>query len=455
MAYRSINPFTEELLSSFQEDTDVEVEAILATSESIFLNDWRRRSFSDRGAILKKAAAILRERCNELAAVATAEMGKLYRDAQTEIRLCANIFDYYAENAERFLAPRKLDVEKGEAYVETAPLGPIFCIEPWNFPFYQLARVAAPNLMAGNVIVMKHAPSVPQCALAFAAVLSDAGAPPGVYANVFLTNEQAANVIADHRIKAVALTGSERAGAAVAAAAGKALKKSTMELGGSDPFIVLEDANLEFAVNLAVVGRIFNNGQACTGSKRFIVVQSIADEFTDRFTRAFENMVAGDPMAEETTIGPLASEQSLKLAIDQIETAVLSGAELLTGGERLDRPGFFLAPTVLTKIQKENPAYYQEFFAPVAMLFVVRDEEAAIALANDSPFGLGSSVVTKDLARAKRVASQLDAGMVFINSTPQSAPELPFGGVKNSGFGRELSDLGIGEFVNKKLVRIR
>ncbi len=454
MAYISINPFSERQIASFPEHTDAEVDALLSLTEQTFRLDWRARSFDERRTVLKKAASILRDRRDHFATLATTEMGKLFREAQAEVSLSADILDYYADNAQRFLAPRKLDVAKGEAYVESAPLGPIFCIEPWNFPYYQLARVAGPNLMAGNTVIMKHAPGVPQCALAFESLFADAGAPKGVYSNVFLSNEQAARVIADKSVKGVALTGSERSGAAVAAEAGKALKKSTMELGGSDAFIVLDDADIDIAVRLGVAGRMMNTGQACTGSKRFIVVDSVADTFVAGFQSALEKLKPGDPMESETTLGPLYSRQALDGVLKQIDSAVASGAEILCGGKRLDRSGYFLAPTLLGHVEPSNPVFHQEFFAPVAMVFRVEDERAAINLANNSPYGLGGTVISKNVARAKRVASQIETGMVFINSVPQSAPELPFGGVKNSGFGRELSDLGIGEFVNKKLVRI-
>lgn len=308
--------------------------------------------------------------------------------------------------------------------------------------------------MAGNTLVVKHAPGVPGCAIAFEELLLEAGAPAGVYTNVFLSNEQSAAAIADSRVKGVALTGSERAGAAVAAEAGKALKKSTMELGGSDAFIVLDDADLDVAVRLAVTGRMSNMGQACAGSKRFILHESVADAVVERFRDRLKTFSPGDPMADRTTLAPLCSQAALDHALEQIAAAVASGATVLLGGERLQRPGCFLAPTILSEVEPGNPAFRQEFFAPVAMIFRVGSEQEAIALANDSPYGLGGSVITTDVARGKRVAVQLDTGMVFINDTVVSAPDLPFGGVKNSGFGRELSDLGIHEFVNKKLITV-
>jgi len=381
-------------------------------------------------------------------------MGKLFREAQAEVDLSADILDYYADNSATFLAPRKLKVTEGEAVVVSEPLGVLFCVEPWNFPYYQLARVAGPDLMSGNVLIIKHAPNVPQCALAFEKLFLDAGAPEGVYTNVFLSNEQAAKAVADPRIKGVALTGSERAGSAVAAEAGQALKKTTMELGGSDAFIVLDDADMDTAVKWGVWGRMNNTGECCVAAKRFILHEKIADSFLSRFKKALEALVPGDPMDAKTTLGPLCTKSALELVEKQIGTAVDGGAKVLIGGKRLDRPGYFLAPTILTDITPDNPAFHVEFFAPVALIFRVKNEKEAIDLANDSPYGLGGSVITKNVERGKRIARQIDTGMVFINQSTWTAPDLPFGGVKNSGYGRELSDLGISEFVNKKLIRV-
>jgi len=454
MAYQTINPYTEELVKTFTEHTDAQLEAIIAKAEETYENDWSLRSLAERKAIVKKAASILREKLDEFAKPITIEMGKLFREAQGEVELSADILDYYADNAEKFLAPEKLKVKEGEAFVESEPLGVLFCVEPWNFPYYQLARVAGPNLMVGNTLIVKHAPNVPQCALAFEKLFLDAGAPVGAYTNVFLSNEQAATAIADKRIKGVALTGSERAGAAVASEAGKALKKSTMELGGSDAFIVLDDADMGTAIKWGVWGRMNNTGQCCVAAKRFILHEKIADTFLARFQKELEKLVPGDPMDPKTTLGPLCTKGALDLVQRQIGDAVQGGAKVLWGGKRLDRPGYFLEPTILTGIKPENPAYYQEFFAPVALIFRVKDEKEAIKLANDSPYGLGGSVITRDIERGKRVARQIETGMVFINRATWTAPDLPFGGVKNSGYGRELSDLGIGEFVNKKLIRV-
>jgi succinate-semialdehyde dehydrogenase / glutarate-semialdehyde dehydrogenase len=454
MPYQTINPFTEKLVKTFPEQTDEQLQSIIAQAEDTYSNDWSKRSLADRKKILKNAVKILREKHEEFAQYITLEMGKLLTESRGEVDLSADILEYYADNAEAFLAPEKLKVSGGEAVVENTPLGVLFCIEPWNFPYYQLARVAGPNLMLGNTLIVKHAPNVPQCALAFEKLFLEAGAPKGTYTNVFISNEQAATVVADPRIKGVALTGSERAGSAVAAVAGKALKKSTMELGGADAFIVLGDADMDKAIEWAIFGRMNNAGQCCVAAKRFILEETIADEFLNRFKGALAKFVPGDPTDPKTTLAPLCTERALTLVESQIESAVKGGATVLLGGKRVDRPGYFLEPTILTNIKPENPVFHQEFFAPVALIFRVKNDDEAVKLANDSPYGLGGSVITKDIERGKRIARQIDTGMVFINQATWTAPDLPFGGVKNSGYGRELSDLGIGEFVNKKLIRV-
>ena len=455
MAYQSTNPFDGKVVKSFDEINDAQLESKLQAASHCFENDWRHKSFADRKTVLSRAAALMRERSQAMAELITLEMGKLIAQSQGEVALSAAILDYYAEHAEAFLAPEKLSTPRGEAMVESSPIGVLFGVEPWNYPYYQIARFAAPNLMAGNVVMVKHASSVPQCALAFEQLMVDAGAPEGAYTNLFVSKDQIAKIIEDPRIRAVALTGSEAAGAVVAAQAGKQLKKSTMELGGSDAFIVLEDADLEKAVKHAVSGRMGNAGQACTASKRFIVVESMADSFLEKFQAAMEGFKPGDPMDKQTTLAPLSSADALKNLLKQVDEAVDSGARVLTGGKRIEgQAGNFMQPTILTDIDKSNPAFHEEFFGPVAMFFKVPDEDAAVALANDSPFGLGGSVFTQDIERGKRVARKIDTGMVFINSGAVSSPELPFGGVKNSGYGRELSGAGIQEFVNKKLIRV-
>ena len=455
MAYQSTNPYDGKVFKSFDDITDAQLEDKLKTASHCYEATWRNTSFAERKAVLSKAAALMRERMQPLAELITLVMGKLIDQSIGEVKLSAAILDYYAEHAEAFLAPEKITTAKGEATVESSPIGVLFGVEPWNYPYYQIARFAAPNLMAGNVVMVKHASNVPQCALAFETLMKDAGAPAGAYTNLFVTKDQIAKVIEDPRIRAIALTGSEAAGAVVAAQAGKQLKKSTMELGGSDAFIVLEDADLEKAVKHAVSGRMGNTGQACTASKRFIVVEGLADQFLDKFKAALQTFAPGNPIDKKTNLGPLSSEEALQKLLDQVDKAVAKGAKALIGGKRVEgQAGAFMQPTILTNVDKHNPAYSEEFFGPVALFFKVADEKAAIALANDSPFGLGGSVFTQDIERAKRVARQIDTGMVFINSDLVSSPELPFGGVKNSGYGRELSSAGIQEFVNKKLIRV-
>jgi succinate-semialdehyde dehydrogenase/glutarate-semialdehyde dehydrogenase len=337
--------------------------------------------------------------------------------------------------------------------MESTPIGVIFGVEPWNFPYYQLARVAGPHLMAGNTLVIKHAGCVPQCAIAFEKLFADAGAPDGLYTNLLISHDQSNKLIDDPRIKGVALTGSVPAGRSIAARAGQNLKPSSMELGGSDAFIVLEDADLDHTVKWAVWGRMYNDGQTCCAAKRFIVVDKIAEAFLAKFQAALRALKAGDPMDEKTTLGPLSTESALVDLLKQVGTAVAHGAKVIIGGRRIDRPGAFMQPTILSDVQPSNPAFRDEFFGPVAMFFRVKDEAAAIALANDSDFGLGGSVFTKDIERGKRVASLVDTGMMFVNNISWSDAELPFGGIKDSGYGRELGDMGIQQFVNKKLVR--
>ncbi|MBB2166579.1 NAD-dependent succinate-semialdehyde dehydrogenase [Gluconacetobacter sp. 1b LMG 1731] len=450
--YRTINPATGKTEKSFDLHSDREVVTKLETAHTLWKDDWRHRSFAERRAIVQKAADILRRDKEKHARLISIEMGKILPEAIGEIELSADILAYYAEKAEQFLAPIKLDVTKGNATVLSQPLGVIYCVEPWNFPYYQLARVAAPNLMAGNVVMVKHAPGVPQCAEAFEALFREAGAPAGAYTNLFITNDQSETLIARPEVRGVALTGSERAGSAVAAQAGRALKKSTMELGGADAFIVLDDADLDQVIPHAVAGRMSNNGQVCTAAKRMIVHDSLVDEFTIRLEKAIGEFRYGDPLEQGVTHGPMSSEDAMKRAIAQVDKAVQHGATLVTGGKQLEREGFFMKAAILRSVTKDNPIFYEEIFGPVATIHSVGSEEEAIALANDSPYGLGGSVHTRDIARGRKVAEKIETGMVFVNDITGSAPDLPFGGIGNSGYGRELSEFGITEFVNHKLV---
>jgi succinate-semialdehyde dehydrogenase/glutarate-semialdehyde dehydrogenase len=451
MAYTSINPANGKLIQSFPEHTNSEVDAALWRAHEAFLS-WRFETFATRAAVVRKAADLMRERLEELSRMATMEMGKLIEESRAETLLSADILSYYADHAERFLAPVQANSGKKRGRVVSQPIGVLFGIEPWNFPYYQLARFVAPNLMAGNTILLKHAPAVPQCAQLFARLFQDAGAKEGVYTDLRLTNEQAARVIADERVRGVAVTGSERAGSSIGSEAGKVLKRSTMELGGSDPFIVLEDANLEKAIKWGAWSRLLNCGQGCVCAKRFIVVDSLYDRFLDGILKAVAARKVGDPMNKETTLGPLSSEGAREFLLDQIARSVKAGATLVTGGNKQDREGFYVEPAILANIHPENPAYIEEFFGPVFLMFRVRDDEEAIKLANDSPFGLAAVIFSADEVRAEALATQIDAGMVFINRPAWTAPDLPFGGIKHSGYGRELSELGIQEFVNKKLI---
>ncbi|MFM9915157.1 MAG: NAD-dependent succinate-semialdehyde dehydrogenase [Rhizobacter sp.] len=452
MAYQSVNPNDGKLLRSFEHMNNPQLEKALATADSCF-QTWKHTSYAERAVIIDKAASLLHAHVDDYARLETLEMGKRIVEARGEVRFSGDILAYYAEHAEAFLAPVTLKPRVGEAHMESSPFGVLLCIEPWNFPYYQLARVAGAQLMAGNVLVVKHAGCVPQCAIAFEKLLLDAGAPVGAYTNLLISHEQCDRVIDDPRVKGVALTGSVAAGRVVAARAGQNLKKSSMELGGSDAFIVLEDADLDKTIPWAVWGRMYNGGQTCCAAKRFIVMDAVADQFLARFRAALEALKPGDPMDEQTTHGPLSTEAALVQLLAQVDAAVAGGATLLMGGKRIERPGSFMQTTILTDIQPGNPAFRDEFFGPVVSFYRVKTEDEAIALANDSDFGLGGSVWTRDEARGQRVASRVDTGMMFINNLDWTDAELPFGGIRNSGYGRELGNLGIQEFVNKKLVR--
>jgi succinate-semialdehyde dehydrogenase/glutarate-semialdehyde dehydrogenase len=451
--YRSVNPATGEVLKTFTEHTDQEMMDALATADKAFVS-WGTRPVAERAKVISHAAQLLLERKGELARLATVEMGKRIAESRGEVELSAAILQYFAEHAAEFLAPKPFKSAMGDAHLEFSPLGVLLSVQPWNYPYYQLARFVGPHLMSGNVMLLKHAPGVPQCAVAFEQVLKDAGLPDGVYTNLFLSNDQSGALIDDPRVKAIALTGSERAGVALASRAGKNLKKSTMELGGSDAFIVLDDADLDHTVAMAILGRFGNNGQTCIGAKRFIVLESILDKFLPRFIAAARELKLGDPLDESVTLGPLSSDNALQLILRQIDEATSHGAKVLLGGHRAGTVGAFLEATILSGLTPDNPAYRQEFFGPVALILPAKDEDEAIAIANDSPFGLGGSIYSKNIERAKRVASRVETGMVFINYPDVSWPDLPFGGVKRSGYGKELSNLGLEEFVNKKLVLV-
>ncbi len=452
MAYKTVNPYTGEDVKSFDEISNQDLDEKLQRASACF-EIWRNTSFDGRTKIVQKVADLMRERSDDLAKLITVEMGKRIEESKGEVELAASIYEYYATHAEEFLADKPLSLEKGSAYVRKEPIGVLLGVEPWNYPHYQVARFAAPNIMAGNCIVLKHASNVPQCAHAIETLFTDAGAPDGLYTNLFISSEKINDLIADPVIKGVSLTGSEGAGASVAAAAGKNLKKSVLELGGSDPFIVLEDAEMDKTVKWAVYGRMQNCGQACTAAKRFIVMDKVYDEFLQKFKGALESMEPGDPMQEATKLGPLSSKSALEDLEAQVEKSLKAGAKLLTGGKRFDMQGFFMQPTILTDIPKDAEAYHEELFGPVASVYRVSSEDEAVALANATRFGLGGAIFTADEKRGQKLAERIDTGMVFINHPTGTQPDLPFGGTNQSGYGRELSSLGIDEFINKKLVR--
>ena len=456
MAYQTTNPYTGKTLKTFPDATDAEVAQALERGHAAF-QQWRLKPVRERVTFLQKAADLLRAKRTEYAKLLTTEMGKLLAEAEAEVELSAAILEYYVKHAETELAPQSLPCEDpvvSEAQLVHEPLGIILAIEPWNFPYYQIARIMAPQLAAGNVILLKHASNVPQSAAAFEKLMQETGLPAGCFQNLYATRGQIETIINDPRVQGVALTGSEGAGALVAAQAGRALKKSTMELGGSDAFIVLDDADLDKAVKWAVFGRHWNGGQVCCSSKRIIVHESIHDEFVRRYTEGVAQLKAGDPMEASTTLAPLSSQQAADDVRRWIDEAVAHGATATVIGAEVPRQGAFVRPVLLTGVKPENPAYHHEFFGPVSMIFKVKDEEEAIRLANDSPFGLGGSVFTQDIERGKRVAAQISTGMVYINHPTAVKADLPFGGIRRSGYGRELIGLGLKEFVNHKLVGV-
>lgn len=452
MSYQTINPSNNKLLKSWPDHTEQQIEQALTVANDLYHSKWSKGPIQPRLQILKKMAELIDARQEELAKVASVEMGKLIGQSRGEVKVCAQIARYYAENAERFLAPTRYPSDLGEAWVENHPVGVLVAVEPWNFPYYQLMRVLAPNLAVGNPVLAKHAANVPHCATLFAELVIDAGAPQGAWTNLFISNDQIAALIADDRVKGAALTGSERAGSAVAQQAGKYLKKTTMELGGNDVFVVLDDGDLDKAVKAGVGARLSNCGQVCTAAKRFIVQEKVADAFFGKFTQAFREVKIGDPLDESTTLGPLSSSSARDTLAKQVDDAIANGATLHLGGKVIKGEGCFYQPTILSGITRDNPAYFEEFFGPVAQVYVVKNDDDVVRLANDSHYGLGGSIFTGDIARGKKLASEIETGMVFINSASDTSPELPFGGVKRSGYGRELSDLGIKEFVNQKLV---
>jgi len=454
MPIATINPATGETLRTFTPLTASELEARLACADSAYRRH-RRTTFAERRRLMLKAAEILESEKEAFGRLMVTEMGKPLKAAIEEAAKSALGCRFYAENAERFLADEPIETSASKSWVAYQPIGPILAVMPWNFPFWQVFRFAAPALMAGNVGLLKHASNVPQCALAIEDIFRRAGFPEGCFQTLLIETDHVKRVIEDPRVAAVTLTGSTNAGSHVASAAGKVIKKSVLELGGSDPFVVMPSADLDAAVRTAVKARTINNGQSCIAAKRFIVAESIAEEFERRYVAAFKALKVGDPMDAATDIGPLANENQVLTIGEQVDRSIAAGAKLLTGGNRLDRPGYWYEPTVLTNVTPESPAYYDEVFGPVAILFRARTVDDAIRLANDSPFGLGASAWTNDPAERKRFVEEIEAGMVFINTMVVSDPRVPFGGVKQSGYGRELSHHGVREFVNAKTVWVQ
>jgi succinate-semialdehyde dehydrogenase/glutarate-semialdehyde dehydrogenase len=451
MLIASINPATGEKLKEFAAFDDAEIEKRLKRAEKAF-DRHRRTPFADRAELMMAAAALLLQEQEKLAQIITSEMGKLLRDSVAEIEKCARGCRFYAENAERFLEDEPAQTDAARSYVRYEPIGPVLAIMPWNFPFWQVFRFAGPALMAGNVGLLKHAANVPQCALAIEEIFCRAGFEEGVFQTLLIEAERVEKLIVDPRVKAVTLTGSEKAGSAVGSTAGREIKKSVLELGGSDAFIVMPSAEFEQALSTAVKARTINTGQSCIAAKRFFIADEVYDKFLDEFVGRMRALKVGDPLEETTEIGPLATEQILNGVHEQVQKSIGAGAKLLTGGNRIAGTGFFYEPTVLVDVPREAPAFREEVFGPVASVFRVRDAAEAIEIANDSPFGLGASAWTNDRAEQELFASELESGMVFINAMVASDPRLPFGGVKRSGFGRELGAHGIREFTNIKTI---
>src|SRR6266403_5629808 len=453
MAIASINPATGEKVKEFAPFDDAEIEKRLKGAENAS-RKYRRTAFSQRSELLEATAELLLQEKERLAEIITLEMGKLFPASVEEILKCARACRFYAENAERFLEDEPAQTDAARSYVRYEPLGAVLAIMPWNFPFWQVFRFAAPALIAGNVGVLKHAANVPQCALAIEKIFCRAGFEEGAFQALLIEAKQVEKVIVDPRIKAVTLTGSEKAGSEVASIAARQIKKSVLELGGSDPFIVMPSADFESALETAVKARTINSGQSCIAAKRFAVADEIYDRFLDQFVQRMRELKVGDPFDETTEIGPLATEHILVGVHDQVQKSIALGAKLLTGGNRIHGPGFFYEPTVLVDVPKESPAYREEVFGPVASVFRVRDADEAVEVANDTAFGLGASAWTNDPAEQELFTSELETGMVFINAMVASDPRLPFGGVKRSGFGRELGAMGIREFTNTKTIWI-
>ncbi len=447
----SINPYNNEILREFPPMDEQDVDRAIREAHQAF-QSWRRTSIDDRAALVGRAAQLLRDRSEHLARLVTLEMGKLIRHSRAEIDLSARILQYYADKAPVLLADEPLDFRDGSAAVINDPLGVILGVQPWNFPVYQTVRFAAPNLVLGNTVLLKPASNTPQSALAVEQLFADAGAPRGVYTNLLIPGREVYRVIESDVVRGASLTGSDRAGVSVGETAGRNVKKSVLELGGSDPFIVLDDNNLDRTVEAALVGRLHNMGQSCVSAKRVIVISEVFDRFVTALAERMRELVPGDPVDEATTLAPVCSERAAQTLVDQVRDALDKGATAVVGGGHVDHPGAFVQPTVLVGVTPKMRAYHEELFGPIAVVYRVQDDDQAVSLANDSPYGLGGAVFSSDISRARAVASRIESGMVWINHPTSSEPELPFGGIKRSGYGRELSHLGIKEFANRKLI---
>lgn len=451
MPIQSINPYTNKVVRSFEEDSDEKIENVLELAGSTF-DFWKDTTFAHRRNLMQQVAAELTKNAGEYGRLMTEEMGKPLKDAIAEVKKCASACVFYAENAAHFLADEEVVTEATSSYISYHPLGAVLAVMPWNFPFWQVFRFAAPALMAGNVAILKHASSVPQCALAIERIFLRAGFPQGVFQTLLIGPERIERIISDDSVQAVTLTGSEGAGSKVAQLAGKHIKKTVMELGGSDPFIVLSDAGIESTAQAAAKARMINTGQSCIAAKRFIVLQSVAPAFTEAMKKYMLRMKMGNPMSEEVDYGPMAREDLADELLEQVRRSVELGAKIALGGDRPAGPGAFFHPTILTDVRPGMPAYDEEMFGPVASIIAVRDENDAVEVANDNRYGLGASIWTQDIRKAQQLARRIQSGAVFINEIVKSDPRMPFGGVKKSGYGRELSHFGIREFVNVQSV---
>jgi succinate-semialdehyde dehydrogenase/glutarate-semialdehyde dehydrogenase len=453
MVLESINPATGKLIATFAEPSLKEIEERIAKAEEAYLK-WKETRLGERSILMQRAAQYLRSSKDHYGRIMTEEMGKPITQSIAEVEKCAWVCEYYAEQGERFLKDELITTEAYKSYVHFEPLGVILAVMPWNFPFWQVFRFAAPALIAGNAVLLKHSSNVPRSSLAIEEVFQKSGFPPNIFTSLLIGSKAVATVIQNEKVKAVTLTGSEESGRKVAELAGKEIKKTVLELGGSDPFVILKDADITICAREAAFARTINTGQSCIAAKRFIVLQERAQEFERALVWNMEKLKIGDPLDKETQIGPLAREDLLLELDKQVQDSIAQGATLLTGGKRLDREGYYYSPTVLTDVRKDMPVYQEETFGPVAAIIKVNTEEEAIKVANDTRFGLGASLWTKDLKRGEELAQQIDSGVVFVNAMVKSDPRMPFGGIKKSGYGRELSHYGLREFVNIKAIWI-